>query len=146
MADIITTGNRSDWKTQARIKLTGRDDSTLLPDATLTSFVEEAERNIKKKVTDWATIIATASDNKENLIDAAIAYLCGILVRPLRAVIAKVEKAGDMQDTYDIDFNVLEESLIAQVESYLSNITTYTAQVVTRVGVITNTAIWESLS
>jgi hypothetical protein len=147
-AVIITTGNRSTWKTQSRIKLTGRDDATLLPDTTLEAFVDEAEREIKDKlaaggISNYATL---TGDDKERMIDAAIACNCSKLVRPLRAVMAKIEKTKDMQDTYDIDFDAMQADLTAQVEMYLSEITTYsTSMVVTRAGVICDTSPYESL-
>ncbi len=151
MANILTDVNRATWKTQARIKLTGKDDSALLPDATLNAFVDQAERAVKAKFADqsvtWAAVLAAGGDGKENLIDATLSQLCGILVTPIRNMIAKSEKFADMAETKDIDWAKMENDYLAEVESFLGSITGYTAGVPLRASLVSpETAMWEDLT
>ncbi|OPY03574.1 MAG: hypothetical protein A4E60_00239 [Syntrophorhabdus sp. PtaB.Bin047] len=121
-ASILTTANRSNWKTQARIKLVGEDSAVLLPDATVEAFVDQAERAIKGKVTDWASL---TGDNKENLIDAALSYLCALLVPAIRNIMARTEKVGETSITRDLDFNKLEADLYGESGAFCQAISTY---------------------
>lgn len=153
MPDILTTLNRSTWKTEVRIKLIGKDDSTVIPDATLTSLVDMAERLLKKKITTWATVLATGGDNKEYLIDAAVSQLCAMLCTPLRNQVPISTTDGDTQimsshtTKMSVDWNKLETSLYGEVSAYLSLISTFSSITVTRVGVITrDPAMFEDLN
>lgn len=121
-ASILTTANRSNWKTQARIKLVGEDSAVLLPDTTVEAFVDQAERAIKGKVTGWASL---AGDDKENLIDAALSYLCALLVPAVRNVMAKTEKVGETSITRDLDFNKLESDLYGESGAFCQAISIY---------------------
>lgn len=136
MADILTTANRSTWKTQARIKLVGENSAFLLPDETLEAFIDQAERAIKTKISDWASL---TSDDKENLIDAAICYLCGILVPAIRNIMAKTEKVGETSITRDLDFNKLESDLYAESHAFCEAISTYSFTPTCGAGVISPT-------
>jgi len=141
MADILTTANRSTWKTQARILLLGSDDSATLPDATLTAFIDDVERDIKAKVTDWATL---TGDDLQYLVSAAICSICANLAPTMPILVPKIEKAVDFSETRDIDWNDVEERLTRTSEAFLINISTYTEAVVVRAAVITpSTAMWE---
>lgn len=121
-ASILTTANRSAWKTQARIKLVGEDSATLLPDTTVEAFIDQAERYIKTKLTDYATL---AGDDKENLIDAVLCYLCAMLVPAVRNIMAKTEKVGETSITRDLDFDKLESDLYAESDVYCQSVSTY---------------------
>lgn len=143
MADIITTGNRSGWKTEARVRLLGSDDSATLPDATLSVFLDEVERSIKAKVTDWASL---TGNDKEYLITAAICLLCSKLAPTMPILVPKIEKATDFSETREIDWKDVEARLISEADVFVSDISTYTPVVVTRAAVISpSTAMWEDL-
>lgn len=131
-ATILTTANRSNWETQARIRLIGADDTYLIPSATLTAFVDEVERVIKKKLVDAGTtstaILAVAGDDKENLISATLWLLCAKLCDPLARVIATKEKEGEL--SYEFKFNPVqtESDCYSDSENCLMEIATYAAQ------------------
>lgn len=150
-AIIITTGNRTGWETEARLKLIGSNDTTTLPSATLSAFILQAERNLSLKVvaggSTVAAILAAGGDDKEFLIDAAISLLCSMLCKGLKVIIAKSERAVDFSETRDLDFDKLQTDLMGEVDVALGQVTTYTAPVASRVGVISRSpAMWEDLS
>ena len=122
VVNILTIANRSNWKTQARIKLVGEDSAALLPDATVEAFVGQAERAIKAKIKNW---VALTGNDKENLIDAVLCYLCAILVPPVRNIMAKTEKVGETSVTRDLDFAKLEADLYAESGAFCQAISTY---------------------
>jgi len=138
--------------TQARIKLLGKNDTTLIPETTLTAMLPIAERQIKKKVINWATILSGGGDDKEFLIDATISQLCAMLCKPMRNVIPIQETYGNTQTVSDytirkdIDWGRLEADLYSEVDMLLSNISTFEMSTITRVGVISrDPAIFEDL-
>lgn len=145
MSDILSY--RNIWYSQARIKLLGKDNSTLIPDVTLDFWVELAERLIKLKVPTYATIISTGGNNKEFLIDATISQLCAMFVTPLRNIIATEVKVGEISEKKNINFDKLEADLYNEVEFFLSQLTTgYTAITgITRTGKIENTAMFDNI-
>jgi len=152
MADIITIGNRSAWKTECRVKLIGKNDANVLPEDTLTALLDRAERLIKKKVTNWSTILSGGGDDKEYLIDAAISQLCAMLCTPLRNQIPISENYGNTQTVSDytvrkdIDWDKLETDLYGEVNMFLSQISAFSATTVTRAGVISrDPAMFEDL-
>ncbi len=150
MATIITTANRSTYKTEARLKLIGRDDDTVLPDATVNAFIEQVERDISKRLvgggTTTALVLAAGGDDKENLIDAAISLLCATLVNGLRHVLPKIEKMDVMGKTYDIDWEEKVNSLRGEVDIFLGNIALYTYPTPVRCGVISpENEMWTEL-
>lgn len=146
MADIIKTGNRANWISQGRIKLIGEDSANILPDTFFNTWVETADRLMKKRVTNWSTVLSGGGDDKEFLIDAAICYLCGMLVTPLRNLVATDEKIGDLAVKKSLDFEKLEADLYGEVDALLSYISTYTATTVSRCGVISQPTTFESLN
>jgi len=121
-ATILTTANRSNWKTQARIKLVGEDSIALLPETTVEAFVDEAERAVKAKISDHATL---TGDDKESLIDAAICYLCALLVPAVRNIMAKTQRIGEISVTLDLNFDKLEGDLYAASGLHCQAISTY---------------------
>lgn len=141
MAEILTTENRTDWKSEVRTKLIGGDDTNILPDATVTLFVSLAERNIKKKCSIYATILTGGGDDKEFLIDATVSMLCALLVPSVRNLQAISYIMGDLSEKKDLDFDKLEADLYGEVENYLSQISTYIAVDITRTGVVSRSPV-----
>jgi hypothetical protein len=143
MADILTTATKATWMTKARVILLGSDDSTTLPEATLNVFVDDVERDLKAKVTDWATL---TEDNLAHLVSAAVCALCAKLAPSMPILVPKIEKAIDFSETRDMNWQDVEARLLGEADVYLNNISTYTPAVVVRAAVITpSTAMWETL-
>uniref|UniRef100_A0A6H1ZAL5 Uncharacterized protein n=1 Tax=viral metagenome TaxID=1070528 RepID=A0A6H1ZAL5_9ZZZZ len=138
--------NRTQWHSQARVKLIGKDDPNLISDTTLDYWSDLAERLIKKKISTWSTILTAGGDNKEFLIDATICQVCAMYVTPLRNIVANDVKIGEIAEKRDIDFDKLEADLYAEVDFFASQITTATVSAIKRVGVISPTeTMYESL-
>lgn len=149
MADILTTSNRSNWETQARIRLIGEDDATLIPTATLGAFVEQAERVIKKRLVDGNTTITAVlanANNKEWVIDAALWLLCAMLCDPLSRLIAIKEKTGELSYEYQFDLTKTETACYGSMENCLGEISSYTAPSISYYDVVSpTTTMFESM-
>jgi hypothetical protein len=147
VADILTTGNRSNWISQARVKILGTDDSTVIPDTTVTMFVDDIEREMKKRLAaqqiTWSTLLG---DDKEWMITATISMLAGELAHRMPALIPKEEKFGDFGQTNVTDWDAVAVELTGEVEGYLANITGYVPAVVSRVGTINQPSMWYALN
>jgi hypothetical protein len=143
MSDILKY--RTEWYSQVRVRLLGSDNTNIISDDTLDYYADLAERLIKTRVPTWSAIITNGGDNKEYLIDATVSQLGAIFVTPLRNLIPTNKRVADIAVQKKIDFDKMETDLIGEIDMFLNMISTLTPLTVKRVGVITNTPIYEDL-
>jgi len=143
LSDILD--KRAEWHSQCRVKLLGEDNSNTIADTTLDFWSDLAERLIKAKATDWATLLTAGGNDKEYLIDATISMLCAMYVTPLKNQMATDIKVGEIAVKKELDFDSMELDFYGEVEFLLGKISTYTMTTITRVGKITNTEIFEAI-
>lgn len=112
-----------DYYTEIR-ELLGIDETIVSDDAIDRDTVKgQAERDLKKYVTDWSTI---TGDNASNLRTAVIYRICAILCDRFRILQPSGEVIGDYEYTLsNTDWTKMAERFDSLMASAVQNISTY---------------------
>lgn len=138
---------RATWYTESRIRLMGEDNSDIVADAALDVYAPIAERIIKRKKSDYTTIITNGGDDLESLIDAVICQICAMFTVPLRNLLATDVKLADIAEKKKLDFDKMETAFYQEVGFLLNQISTATPYLTggIRAGVVSQDPMFESI-